>query len=214
MQNIKEIEEEIFRTTCDHIKGQPELYGAIFGHPFQDALLNHGLQQVPEEFAHVLWNLFGLKTTKYSNILEIGVASGYSVLIFNKFLDVDTFTLIDDGKHKRFSQHKNTLSGINYDLFVGDSASEEAVDFVERKNVTFDLIHIDGNHDYDYVIKDFKRYSKFLSDDGVIILHDSLHLDGPRRVLIEMYRLEHNGFRVLCNIGNRFGSAIIGRARV
>ena len=174
-----------------------------------------GFQQIPEEFSHVLWNLAGLKfSQKYSHVLEIGVATGYSALAFNHFFNVDLFTLIDDGKHLRFNEVKKVLSDVNYSIFIGDSTSKKAVDFVKSKEISYDLIHIDANHEYDYISQDFDNYSQFLSEDGVIVLHGTLHLDGPRRVLIETYKMERKGFKVLCNIGNRFGSAIIGRNRV
>ena len=209
MQSIKEIEEEIFRITCDT--------NAVFGHTdhalriFNDEV---ELQQIPEELAHVLWNLVGLTNEKkYPNVLEVGIASGYSVLSFDHFLDVDSFTLIDDGKHRHFLDIEEVLFDIDYHIFIGDSTSEYAVDFAKQRG-PFDLIHIDANHSYDYVSQDFKNYSEFLSENGVIVLHDSLHQEGPRRVLIEAYRLEHRGFKVLCNIGNKFGSAIMSRSRV
>lgn len=211
MNRVKKIENDISRLTCDP-------YSIIEHSPDPALRILHeevDFQQIPEEFALVLWNLAGLKNEKkYPNVLEIGIATGYSVMVFDHFLDVESFTLIDDGKYHKFDDHEKVLFGINYDLFVGDSTSTEAINFVESKNLTFDLIHIDANHLYGYVLQDFKNYSEFLSEDGIIILHDSLHLEGPRRVLIETYSLEHGGFKVLCNIGNKFGSAIIARKGV
>lgn len=36
-----------------------------------------------------------------------------------------------------------------------------------------DILHIDGDHRYECVKNDFETWSKFLSDDGVILLHDT-----------------------------------------
>ena len=36
-----------------------------------------------------------------------------------------------------------------------------------------DILHIDGNHSYESVKNDYKTWSKFLNDDGVILLHDT-----------------------------------------
>ena len=35
------------------------------------------------------------------------------------------------------------------------------------------ILHIDGSHHYDDVKKDFQIWSKFVKDDGVILLHDT-----------------------------------------
>ena len=36
-----------------------------------------------------------------------------------------------------------------------------------------DILHIDGSHHYEDVKNDFKTWSKFVNDDGVILLHDT-----------------------------------------
>tara|TARA_Y100000593_G_scaffold1528_1_gene3149 strand:- start:4307 stop:4879 length:573 start_codon:yes stop_codon:yes gene_type:complete len=185
----------------------------MFGHPFIEGLINLKLQQIPEEFSCVLWNLLGLKN-RYVNALEIGVAGGYSAIALSRLLKLDSITLIDDGKHDQFRHVKNILKNVDYDLFVGDSTSKEALEFIESKQTLFDLIHIDGNHLYEFVIQDFKNYSQFLSKDGLIVLHDSRHIKGPRDVVIEIYEMKHPEFKIVCNIGNRFGSAIVARNRV
>ena len=202
---IEFIEDELINLTIDK--------DVLFGHPFVDGVINLKLQQIPEEFAYVLWNLLGYKT-QYAKALEIGVAGGYSVLALNKFLNIDSFTLIDDGKHDQFKYLENVLKDVEYDLFVGDSTSEEVIGFIQDKQTHFDLIHIDANHSYEYVLQDFTNYSKFLSKDGLIIFHDSHHREGVREVIIELYQMKHPQFKIICNLGNRFGSAIVSRNRV
>ena len=43
----------------------------------------------------------------------------------------------------------------------------------------YDLIFIDGNHAYEFVRQDFTNYSKFLSANGVLALHDIAASDWP-----------------------------------
>jgi predicted O-methyltransferase YrrM len=83
------------------------------------------------------------------------------------------------------------------DSFVGEDKERFKYNFVNMKreklhlkdNITFiegtfdevaktwdkpiDILHIDGSHHYEDVKKDFETWSKFLSDDGVILLHDT-----------------------------------------
>ena len=36
-----------------------------------------------------------------------------------------------------------------------------------------DILHIDGSHHYEDVKNDFETWSKFVSDNGIILLHDT-----------------------------------------
>jgi predicted O-methyltransferase YrrM len=48
------------------------------------------------------------------------------------------------------------------------------------------LLWIDGDHTYAGVKEDFDRFSPFVTDGGVVALHDVLHgYEGPIRVLVE-----------------------------
>ena len=44
------------------------------------------------------------------------------------------------------------------------------------------MLWIDGNHEYDFVSKDFELWSKYLMPNGVIIFHD-FYLTGVREVI-------------------------------
>lgn len=50
--------------------------------------------------------------------------------------------------------------------------SEDAAKEFVKKNVHFDLIHIDGNHDTKIVISDVNNYLPLLNKDGFVILDD------------------------------------------
>ena len=56
-------------------------------------------------------------------------------------------------------------------LICNDSTSQYSINNA-RKLGPFDLIFIDGNHDYEIAKKDFENYKEMISDNGVIILHD------------------------------------------
>ena len=42
-----------------------------------------------------------------------------------------------------------------------------------REYPGIDILHIDGDHAYESVKKDFETWSKFVKDDGVILMHDT-----------------------------------------
>jgi hypothetical protein len=46
-------------------------------------------------------------------------------------------------------------------------------EIAETWNKKINILHIDGSHKYEDVKNDFETWSKFLSDDGVILLHDT-----------------------------------------
>lgn len=45
--------------------------------------------------------------------------------------------------------------------------------FFEKNAKYFDIVFIDGDHNYDQVIKDIRNSKKFLKKGGAIVLHDS-----------------------------------------
>jgi len=49
----------------------------------------------------------------------------------------------------------------------------------------FDVLFIDGCHDYEFVKKDFNNYIQFLADDGYVIFHDIKHF-GPSKFINEI----------------------------
>jgi len=50
-----------------------------------------------------------------------------------------------------------------------------------------ELFWVDGRHDYEHVKMDFKAFSPFVINGGLIVLHDSFNtrFEGPARVVQE-----------------------------
>ena len=59
-------------------------------------------------------------------------------------------------------------------FITGDSAAKETIHDVKRLLGTkmIDILFIDGNHNYDYVKKDYDNYGKNVRSGGLIVLHD------------------------------------------
>lgn len=75
------------------------------------------------------------------------------------------------------------------------STSEEAYyNFFVLQDITIDLLFIDGDHSYEGVKKDFELYSKLLSDNGLIILHDTDRRYEEKLIISEDSKKDHYRF--------------------
>ena len=105
---------------------------------------------------------------KFSNYLEIGCN--------------------DD---KLFSKIK-IKNKIGIDPVIGGNMKITSDDFFMQNKLKFDCVFIDGLHIYDQVKRDIVNSSKFLNDNGFILVHDCL----PRSVssqAVPRYKLTWNG---------------------
>lgn len=62
---------------------------------------------------------------------------------------------------------------IFYPRLIKSTSVDAYYDFFVRQDIKIDFLFIDGDHSYDGVKKDFELYSKILSNNGVIVLHDT-----------------------------------------
>jgi len=130
------------------------------------------LQQEPREISNLILFLQHLDL-KDINYLEIGCAVGGLTYVMNKFFDIKNTVLIDDEKHRIHGQLKEVLKDVEYNKWVGDSQSEQALEYMLNLNLKFDIIFIDADHSYEGVKKDTLNYTPFLKDKGFLIFHDA-----------------------------------------
>ncbi len=86
---------------------------------------------------------------------------------FNSYLEIGC----DD--NKLFSKI-NISEKIGVDPVSGGNYKGKSDDFFGQNIKKFDLIFIDGLHEYDQVRKDILNSIKFLNNDGFILVHDCL----------------------------------------
>ena len=91
-----------------------------------------------------------IKYKKYNSYLEIGCQADVS---FKKILAADKIGVdpMDGGTHRMTSDN-----------------------FFKTNQKMFDLIFIDGLHEYSQVLRDIKNSINFLNKDGIILVHDCL----------------------------------------
>ena len=181
-----------------------------------------------EDAFHSMW-YFIFNKFKPKQVLEIGVYRGQTISLFsllaNKFgfaseiHGVSPFTSAGDQVSEYLTNldyENDVKTNFNYFklpspiLYKGFSTDEEMIKIIESKQ--WDLIYIDGNHDYEVAKQDFEICSKQLNKNGLIVLDDaSLHTDykppfystaghaGPSKVASE---IDHNDFEEILSVGH------------
>jgi hypothetical protein len=66
---------------------------------------------------------------------------------------------------------------IGVDPVSGGTVRDTSDNFFKKNNIKFDIIFIDGLHEYDQVKKDINNSLLFLNDHGVIFLHDCMPMN-------------------------------------
>tara|TARA_B100000902_G_scaffold125527_1_gene125184 strand:- start:460 stop:1173 length:714 start_codon:yes stop_codon:yes gene_type:complete len=86
---------------------------------------------------------------------------------YEKYLEIGCF---DDELFK----HINCKKKVGVDPVSGGTVRDTSDNFFKKNDERFDCIFIDGLHKYSQVKKDIQNSLKFLTKDGVILLHDCL----------------------------------------
>jgi hypothetical protein len=124
-----------------------------------------------------------------------------------------------------------------YPRLIKSTSVDAYYDFFVRQDIKIDLLFIDGDHSYKGVKQDFDLYSNILSDNGVIILHDTdanyeetlivsedakkdfYKFDGPSRLVKELEKnsdwnlINLHNFRILMDKPSSSGITIINRKK-
>lgn len=113
------------------------------------------------------------------HILEIGVASGGTTLLFCHLVGpqgrVVGLDLADDVMPRRL------LDDPRFHLILGDSNAPEVAQRVRDLGLSFDLVLIDGSHETDAVRQDTRLYLPLLREGGLAVWHD-IRLEPPRGI--------------------------------
>lgn len=142
-----------------------------------------------EDAFHAFWYLL-LRDYPVKNLLEIGVYRGQVISLWaliGKKLDkefnihaISPFEAVSDGTTefiKTIDYYSDIITNFTYfnlpipSLHKGLSTDNQMIDILASKK--WDIIYIDGNHNYEVVKQDFYNSIKNLSQEGFIILDDS-----------------------------------------
>lgn len=181
-----------------------------------------------EDAFHVMWDLL-LGEFKPASFLEIGVYRGQVISLVSlwsrhygvpcEVWGISPFTGSGDSTssyRRDLDYYEDTLR--NYDHFGlphpklqrASSTDPEALVLIASR--AWDMIYIDGNHDYRVVVKDWEACSKSIKPGGIIVLDDSglttayrapvfamAGIEGPSRVAKEVDR---SRFREVLQVGH------------
>ena len=167
------------------------------GYRMFDGTRSH-LMHNPNELSDLIFFLKEyekVKRKKISNFLEIGFNSGILNTILNKSFKFEQIVAIDTFTSEISSTDLlANLKRKNLVLVCGSSNKKENLQTI-KKFQPYDLIFVDGSHEYNDVKKDLNNYSKMLSDDGILVAHDihSLEFPGVNKAWSEFKR--QNNFR-------------------
>ena len=114
-------------------------------------------------------------------VVDLGVDHGYSSFSFalprvghvygiDNFVGDDFIGTEDLGLKYDFVMMKREKLHLQDNLTFIKGDFNEVAQTWDKK---IDILHIDGSHHYEDVKKDFETWSKFLNNDGVILLHDT-----------------------------------------
>ena len=120
-------------------------------------------------------------------VLEIGARYGDSSKMILKHLNVEEYNIVDpytcyddysqdgfnkiminDENDKIFNTVKKNLNKIHNNVNFYRTFSNDTNTISKLKNNTMDLIFIDGNHTYKYVLEDLENYAPKLKPDGIL----------------------------------------------
>lgn len=148
---------------------------------------------------HLIWFLEQLRN--YNSYLEIGVFDGIALSLYAETYPDKKFTAIDafESAHATGNGHleyvcMNCKHLDNINLYIGKS-----IDILPTITDNFDMIFIDGAHDYDSINSDYALCWPLLNKGGMLIFHD-IHLETTLDVIKQVER-EQGIISKLTNIG-------------
>jgi len=109
------------------------------------------------------------------DVMEIGFNAGHSADTFLKHNPQLTLTSFDIGGHDYVLPGKtyiDTTYPNRHTLLLGDSRSSVPNYIRENKGKTFDVIFIDGGHDYEVISFDIEHCKKLSHKDTIVIVDD------------------------------------------
>jgi predicted O-methyltransferase YrrM len=143
--------------------------------------------QTPELYDHPFLLEHFATWIKPENYLEIGVRHGTS--------------LISVSKHAKMC-HAVDLNFIKKDyddnVILYEMSSDEF--FSKIKNIKFDMVFIDGDHNKEQVYKDFFNVKDKVIDDGFVFFHDTY----PHNEEMLSASLSNNCWEAILRIKNEF----------
>lgn len=125
-----------------------------------------------------------IRLTKAKTVLEVGVFEGYTSAEMIKALPKHGYYAGIDIKDLRANENKQAFVNLSKEGKVIDLIIEDSLTSMPKLQKNhFDLVFIDGNHEFNHVLKEFKIAETLITQTGIIAFHDSLHLSEVKKVV-------------------------------
>jgi predicted O-methyltransferase YrrM len=138
-----------------------------------------------QELSEQIEDLIKLTSSPVINVMEIGFNAGHSAEIFLKNNNHLFLTSFDLGAHNYITTAKEYIDLIypnRHKLILGDSRITIPSYKESQDNITkFDVIFIDGGHDYEIAKKDMENCFYLSHKDTIVIMDDTNFTKGWRK---------------------------------
>ena len=134
-------------------------------------------QQVPKQVE----DLITLTSGSEIHVMEIGFNAGHSAEVFLQNNPTLSLTSFDLGSHPYVSTAKEYIDKTypnRHILILGDSTISVPLYINDNPGKTFDVIFIDGGHDYQIANADLINCKNLSNKDTVVIIDDTIYTSG------------------------------------
>ena len=141
-------------------------------------------------------DLIDLTSKPNIDVMEIGFNAGHSADVFLKNNPTLTLTSFDLGQYNYVLEAKRYIDKTypgRHTLIIGDSTQTVPKYIQSSKDKKFDVIFIDGGHEYSIVTADIDNCAKLAHKDTTVVLDDTVYVNewvqfytvGPTRAWLE-----------------------------
>jgi len=134
-------------------------------------------QQIPRQVI----DLYLLTNKPNLNVMEIGFNAGHSAEIFLEYNKNIKLTSFDLGHHTYVLPAKEYIDKTypnRHTLIIGDSIGSIPKFINDNKDTKFDIIFIDGSHEYEIAKKDIDNCAFLAHSNTIVILDDTVYTEG------------------------------------